>query len=145
MARHLDLEEQEQLDELKHFWNQYGNLITWVLIAVFGSYAAFNGWQYWQRTQAVKASALYDVVDRAAAAGDTARVEQAYKDIRDKYGRTSYAQQAALLAAKTLEEKGNKDAAKKHLAEWNAVNKSLGRSTYKLADIEMGILPRPRD
>ena len=39
---------------------------------------------------------------------------------------------------------GNKDAAKKHLAEWNAVNKSLGRSTYKLADIEMGILPRPR-
>ena len=39
---------------------------------------------------------------------------------------------------------GNKDAAKKHLTEWNAVNKSLGRSTYKLADIEMGILPRPR-
>lgn len=123
MARHLDLEEQEQLDELKHFWNQYGNLITWVLIAVFGSYAAFNGWQYWQRTQAVKASALYDVVDRAAAAGDTARVEQAYKDIRDKYGRTSYAQQAALLAAKTLEEKGNKDAAKAAL-QWVASDAS---------------------
>jgi hypothetical protein len=34
MAKHLDLEEQEQLDQLKHFWNQYGNLITWVLIAV---------------------------------------------------------------------------------------------------------------
>ena len=26
MATHLDLEEQEQLDELKAFWNQYGNL-----------------------------------------------------------------------------------------------------------------------
>jgi hypothetical protein len=29
MAKHLDLEEQEQLDELKHFWKQYGDLITW--------------------------------------------------------------------------------------------------------------------
>jgi predicted negative regulator of RcsB-dependent stress response len=34
MATHLDLEEQEQLDQLKHFWNQYGNLITWVLVIV---------------------------------------------------------------------------------------------------------------
>src|SRR5215218_11250051 len=98
MARHLDLEEQEQLDELKHFWNQYGNLISWFLIAVFGAFAAWNGWQYWQRHQAVQASALYDEVERAAAGGDTGRVEQAWKDIQDKFGRTTYAQQAGLLA-----------------------------------------------
>ena len=36
MAAHLDLEEQEQLDELKHFWKTYGNLITWALIVVLG-------------------------------------------------------------------------------------------------------------
>jgi len=71
MARHLDLEEQEQLDDLKHFWKQYGNLISWFLIAVFGSFAAWNGWQYWQRQQAVQASALYDEVERAAAGGVT--------------------------------------------------------------------------
>ena len=46
MASHLDLEEQEQLAELKHFWKTYGNLISWVLIVVLGSYAAWNGWQY---------------------------------------------------------------------------------------------------
>lgn len=123
MARHLDLEEQEQLDELKHFWNQYGNLITWFLIAVLGSYAAWNGWQYWQRQQAVKASALYDEVDRAAAAGDTTRVEQAFKDIRDRYGRTTYAQQAGLLAAKVLEDKGKPDGAKSAL-QWVASDAS---------------------
>ena len=33
MANQLDLEEQEQLDQIKHFWKQYGNAITWVLIA----------------------------------------------------------------------------------------------------------------
>jgi predicted negative regulator of RcsB-dependent stress response len=119
MARQLDLEEQEQLDDLRHFWKQYGNLISWVLIAVFGSFAAWNGWQYWQRHQAVQASALYDEVERAAASGDTDRVEQALKDMQDKYGRTSYAQQAALLAARTLAEKGKTDAARAAL-QWVA-------------------------
>ena len=65
MAKHLDLEEQEQLDELKHFWKQYGDLITWVLIAVFGAVAAWNGYQYWQRQQAVQAASMYDEVERA--------------------------------------------------------------------------------
>src|SRR4051794_3315954 len=51
MAKHLDLEEQEQLADIKHFWNEYGNLISWVVIAVFGAIAAWNGWQYWERTQ----------------------------------------------------------------------------------------------
>ncbi|MCG2593691.1 tetratricopeptide repeat protein [Ramlibacter sp. XY19] len=119
MARHLDLEEQEQLDELKHFWNQWGNLITWLLIAVLGSFAAWNGWQYWQRTQAAKASQLYDEVDRAAAGGDTARLQQAVKDIQDKFGGTTYAPQAALLAAKVLADKGQLDAAKADL-QWVA-------------------------
>jgi len=123
MARHLDLEEQEQLDDLKHFWNQYGNLITWFLIAVFGSFAAWNGWQYWQRSQAVQASVLYDEVERAAAGGDTARVEQAFKDIQDKFGRTTYAQQAGLLAGRMLAEQGKTDAAKAAL-QWVASDAS---------------------
>ena len=119
MARHLDLEEQEQLDELKHFWKQYGNLITWFLIAVFGSYAAWNGWNYWQRSQAARAAVLYDEVDRAAGGGDTARLQQAFNDMKDKFGRTTYAQQAGLLAAKTLSDKGQADAARDAL-QWVA-------------------------
>ena len=116
MAKHLDLEEQEQLAEIKHFWNEYGNLITWVVIAVFGSIAAWNGWQYWQRTQGAQAAAMYDEVERAAAGGDVSRVERAFADMKDKFGRTTYAQQAGLLAAKTMIEKGNTDGAKAALA-----------------------------
>jgi len=40
MAKQLDLEEQEQLAEIKHFWNEYGNLISWAVIVVFGALAA---------------------------------------------------------------------------------------------------------
>jgi predicted negative regulator of RcsB-dependent stress response len=103
MARHLDLEEQEQLDELKHFWNQYGNFITLLLIAAFGTVAAWNGWQYWERRQATQASALYEEVERAAAAGVAGRVEQALGAI-------------PLLAADVLAEKAKPEPAREALA-----------------------------
>lgn len=112
MATPLDLEEQEQLDEIKHFWKKYGDLITWTLMVVFGSIAAWNGYQYWQRSQATQASAMYDEVERTAQSGDVVMLERAFADMKDKFGRTTYAQQAGLLAAKTLYEKGNIDASK---------------------------------
>ena len=59
MATHLDLEEQEQLDQLKAFWKKYGNLITWVLILVLGAYAAWNGWNLCQRNQSLQAGAIF--------------------------------------------------------------------------------------
>jgi predicted negative regulator of RcsB-dependent stress response len=116
MANHLDLEEQEQLAELKHFWNQWGNLITWLLIVVFGAIAAYNGWNYWQRTQAMQASALFDELDRAAAANETERVKRAFEDIKEKFPRTAFAHQSALLTAKVMETKGDKETAKAALA-----------------------------
>ena len=112
MAKHLDLEEQEQLDELKHFWKRFGNLITWVLIVVLGAFAAWNGYQYWQRSQAAQASVMYDEVERAIQAGDITKIERSLADMKDRFGSTLYAQQAGLLGAKALYDKGNLDAAR---------------------------------
>lgn len=111
MAKALDLEEQEQLDQIKHFWKTWGNLITGVLIVVLGGFAAWNGHQYWQRNQATKAAVLFDEVERAVTASDLARVERSLADMQDKFGGTHYAHQAALLAAKTLQNKDKPDAA----------------------------------
>lgn len=121
MAKHLDLEEQEQLDELKHFWKKYGNLITWLLIAVFGAIAAWNGYQYWQRQQAVQASSLYEEVERAVKSGDATRLDRSLADMKDRFGSTMYAQQAGLMVAKAQYDKGNLDAAKAALS-WVASN-----------------------
>ncbi|WP_300555400.1 tetratricopeptide repeat protein [Limnohabitans sp. Rim8] len=106
MAKALDLEEQEQLDQIKHFWKKYGNLISWVLIAVLGAYASWNGYQYWQRDQAAKAAVLFDEVERSANAGDLARVQRSLADIKDKYSGTLFAHQASLVAAKFLSTQG---------------------------------------
>lgn len=116
MATHLDLEEQEQIDQLKHFWKQYGNLITWLLIVVLGAYAAWNGWQLWQRDQAVKAGALYDEVDKAVQAGDADRAATVFATLRERFPRTAFTQQGGLLVAKVQFDKGQADNARATLA-----------------------------
>ena len=121
MANQLDLEEQEQLDQLKHFWKQYGNQITWVLIVVLASFASWNAYQYWQRSQATQASAMYDEVERTLRANDMAKLDRAFTDMKDKFGSTTYAQQAGLLVAKSYYEAGKIDSAKAALA-WVAEN-----------------------
>ena len=138
MAKHLDLEEQEQLDQIKHFWSQYGNLISWVLIVVFGSFAAWNGWNYWQRTQAAKAAALYDEVDRAAVAKDTDRMQRALADMQSQFASTTYASQAALQAGKTLFDAGKLPEARAALA-WTA-EKSSDDSYKAVARLRLAAL-----
>ena len=117
MASHFDLEEQEQLAELKHFWQRWGNLITWVITLLLAAYAGWTGWQAWSNRQAAQAAVLYDTVERAAVVADTALLDRAASDIEDKFSATTYAQQSALLAARILYEKGQADGARKHL-QW---------------------------
>lgn len=123
MANHFDLEEQEQLDQIKHFWNTWGTLISSVLIVVFGAIAAWNGYQYWQSRQASQAAALADAMDSAVASADTARIEQVFADMKSRYGGTVQAGQAGLLSAKALFDAGKLDAAKAELT-WLAQNVS---------------------
>ena len=120
MATHLDLEEQEQIDALKHFWTRYGSLISGVLVLILGGLTAWNGYQYWQNRQGTQAAALYDEIERAATAADLPRVERAYADIRDAYPSTTYAAQAALLAAKVEYDKATPEgiAAAKSALAW---------------------------
>ncbi len=112
-----DLEEQEQIETLKSWWKQYGNLITWLLIAALGAYAAWSGWNYYQRSQAAQAGQLYDEITRAVAAKDTARVLRGAADMREKFGRTVYAEMAALTAAKAAFDANDLNGAKAQL-QW---------------------------
>ncbi len=121
MATPLDLQDQEQVDQLKAFWTQYGNLITWTLTLALGGFAAWNGWSIWQRDQAGKASAMFDELERAAQAADAERSARVFADLKERYSRTAYTQHGALLAAKVQAEKGQTDAALATLA-WASEN-----------------------
>jgi predicted negative regulator of RcsB-dependent stress response len=114
MASHLDLEEQEQLEQLKAFWKQWGNLITWVVTACLAVFAAWQGWNTWQRNQAVKAESLYVAMQKAVQEGDLAKVDAVQKDLQG-LSSTSFAAQGVLLAARVQFEKGKADVSKASL------------------------------
>jgi predicted negative regulator of RcsB-dependent stress response len=115
MATQLDLEEQEQLDQLKAFWNQYGNLITGLIVVVAGAYLAWFGWNWYQRDQAAKAGSMYDEFERAAQTGDAERTGRIFADMKERFPRTAFTGQAGLLAAKLAADKGQGDAARADL------------------------------
>jgi predicted negative regulator of RcsB-dependent stress response len=128
MSTQLDLQEQEQLDALKAFWAQYGNLVTWTLVIVLAAYAGWNGWNYWQGKQALQASAMYDALDQAAQAGDADKAARVFSDLKQRFPRTTFAEQGALAAAKVAFDKGRLDAAKAALT-WAADN--AGEDEYR--------------
>ena len=61
----LDLEEQENLANLKSFWARYGNYIIGVITVALLAYAAFNLWGWYQRSQAADAGKLYETLMNA--------------------------------------------------------------------------------
>lgn len=116
MATHLDLEEQEQIDQLKHFWNQYGNLITWTVILVLGASSGWIWWNRYQADQSAKAGVMFDELDKAVQAGDANRAAALFIPLKDRYARTAFAEQGGMTLAKVQFDKGQLDNARATLA-----------------------------
>jgi predicted negative regulator of RcsB-dependent stress response len=102
-----DLEEQEQLEELKTWWRLHGTLVTAVITAAAVAVVGWQGWQWWQRSQAAQAAQLYGGVQQALAQQDVKRARQLSGDLIDKYASTAYAGMAAMLSGKVLAEVGD--------------------------------------
>ncbi len=136
MAAHLDLEEQEQLEQLKAFWKRWGNLITWLITAGLVAFAAWQGWNWYQRDQAAKAAAMYDEFDRALAAQDLDKAAAAAGDLRARFAATGYATQASLQVAKLQFDKDRVDDAKQSLA-WVADNGTEGGPYRDIARLRL--------
>ncbi|MBK7768098.1 MAG: tetratricopeptide repeat protein [Sulfuritalea sp.] len=116
-----DLEEQEQLDELKTWWKMYGNLVTGILVAVALAVVAWQGWNWWQRQQSIQASAIFSGLQTAVAQKDAKRARELAGELIDKYSATAYAGMGALLAARTQVDAGDARNARVQLA-WAAEN-----------------------
>ena len=119
----LDLEEQEQLDQFKAFWQKYRNLITGVLTAVLFAYAAFSGYGWWRNNQALEASKLYETMVSAITKGDQAQSLRAADDLQKDFSGTPYAAMSSLIAARIAADTGDSAKAIGYL-RWTAKNAS---------------------
>ncbi|SRR5260221_2408096 len=131
----LDLEEQEQVDELRAWWNQHGTLVlTAVLVAVL----AFAGWAVWRKYdtgQSAQASVLYETLAKAAQTGDAKALRDAGGTLAESHPRTLYASMGALVSARFYFERNDLKNAKAQL-QW-AIDRSPSDDFRDLARLRL--------
>jgi predicted negative regulator of RcsB-dependent stress response len=113
----LDLEEQEQVAELKAWWKQHGSRITGVILAVAVGFAGWVAFRSYSANQAMQASVLYEAISKAAQANDAKALRDASGTLVESYPGTAYAPMGALLAARYYFERNDPKSAKAQL-QW---------------------------
>jgi predicted negative regulator of RcsB-dependent stress response len=136
--QNLDLEEQEQLAELKAWWQQYGNLVLLTIIAAALVVAGWGGWRWHERQQAAQASALYETLSKAARTGDAKSLRDAGGALTEGYPRTLYASMGAMVAARFHADRGEAKSAKAQL-QW-VTERSPSEDFRELARLRLGAL-----
>jgi predicted negative regulator of RcsB-dependent stress response len=132
----LDLEEQEQVADLKAWWTQNGTLI---LVGVLAAAIAFSGWTLWKRheqSQLGLASALYESVVRAAQGGDAKALRDAGGSLAENYARTPYAAMAALVSARFYFDRGDLKGSEAQL-QW-VIDRGQSDEMRDLARLRLG-------
>ena len=113
----LDLEEQEQVAELRAWWRQHGNLIVSAVLAAALAFAGWQGWRWYSANQAAHAAAVFDTLAKAAQAGDAKALRDSAGALIESYPRTLYASMGALVAARFHFDRNDFKSAKAQL-EW---------------------------
>lgn len=112
-----DLEEQEQLAELKAWWKANGTMVIWVAAVSLATIAAVQGWRYYQTNQAEQAAALYGTLQKTLVSNDSKKIRDAAALVIEQFPRTAYASRSALISARASFEAGDAQAAKLQL-QW---------------------------
>lgn len=135
-----DLEEQEQIDDLRAWWDRYGGTVAVGLVLACLVIGGVQGWRWWNGSRAAEASVLYQAVSDAARKNDPTKGKDAMMQLVDKFGGTAYAPRAALVYAKLQFDAGDKAGAKSQLT-WvidHADEEELKAiARYRLAEIQL--------
>ena len=133
-----DLEEQEKIDDLKAFWNRWGNAISMAVLAVALVYVGAQAWRWYQAKQAEEAAVLYAAVAAGVRGSDVPKARDAMGQLADRFAGTGYAPRAGLLYAKLAWDQGDKAGAKAQL-QWvidRASDDELKQvARYRLAEV----------
>ncbi|QZA76413.1 tetratricopeptide repeat protein [Deefgea tanakiae] len=111
----FDLQEQEQIATLKAWWQSWGKWLALSVAAFLIGFAAWAGWQKYQKTQIVKAAEVYAQIEANLA--EDGKFKAGVALLKSDYTKTPYAPRAAMIAAKLQYLKGDAAAARTEL-QW---------------------------
>ena len=107
-----DLEEQESLDQLKAWWEKWGNVVLGTITVGCLAFAGVNGWNWYERNQGAKATAAYVQLQNAYLQGDTKNVTSISDGLMKDYSRHVFALLGAFIRAADAQKAGKFDEAR---------------------------------
>lgn len=137
-TQHLNLEEQEQIAQIKQFWADYGRLIIALTLIIILAIAGFFSWQWWQAQKATEAGLLYEEMGVAIVNDNQDKVKEIVLQVQTEHKPTYYASLASIVAANYMYAKNDLDDAALFLSwvkdngkdqGWNAM------AVLRLADV----------
>lgn len=114
MAAHLD--DQQELENFKYFWNKGGK---WLFALMLAAALAYLGWVIYgshQQSRNAEAAALLVTLTEKAQAKDEAGINSTLQQLQQNYTDSIAAAQASMMVAGSEFDKGSYDAAAAHLA-----------------------------
>lgn len=109
------LSEKEQIQKIKEWWRENGPYVIAGLVLGIGGLVGWNYWKAYKISQAEEAGAIYMQLSEVVQSGDQAAASAALAELEADYGGTPYADQARLMMARMLVEKGEFEGAAAHL------------------------------
>ncbi|MBL8508556.1 MAG: tetratricopeptide repeat protein [Chitinimonas sp.] len=117
----FDLQEQEQIAELKAWWAKWGVAVIIAVVAALVGYFGNMGYRAWQKSQGTAAAQAYMAVEAAELAKDPVKLRAAADAMVKTHGGHALTARAMLQAAKAAFDANKLDEAKTAL-EWVAAN-----------------------
>ena len=133
-----NFEEQEQIAQMRHFWERWGIQISAGVLAVALGFAGYYGWQWWQRNEGAKAAVVYEQVQAALQSNNPDKIQQAWQVMQSKAPGSAYAGMAALTVGKALHDAG-KNAEAISALQWAAAH-AEGASERAVARLNLSAL-----
>lgn len=134
-----DLQDQEQIAELKAFWDRYGNFLMWLVAIALLIFAGMRAWDWYKAEQAEEAAREYAGLQTAARDGKPEQVAERYQAILKNHAGTAYADMAALRQAEVQAGAGKADQAESALRQ--VIEKAVEPGFRQIAGVRLaGIL-----
>lgn len=102
----LNQQEQESVAAFTAFWKRWGLQLGTFVFAILLGFAAWSGYGWYKTRQATQAADLYSQILQNAQQSQIEKLNTNFANLKSQYPNTMQAQQAALLVARIMYEKG---------------------------------------
>lgn len=112
-----NLEDQDNIDGVKTWWDKFGTAIAILLTALLVTMGGTQAWKYYQQQQAQLAADLYVLLQQVQLSNEPAKINDAAYLLTEGFPSSGYAPRAALIAAQADVQAGNNKRAMQSL-QW---------------------------